>query len=404
MKSSMIRTKAVTKSSENHSPPANKAYVSVPPVPVINKRRDVSKSGSKSKDSDLDFEIGEIPANPFLNVKDVSELPVLGTSRDEKESERIHQVEDKEPAYNFVAPVEKSGNVRTIVEKILDSEVTLKTSELLAAAKPIREELKNRVSQQKVPVRNTPALVKSQFEGISLDHSAIDVQNLPTVTWEKVEKAKSNNGETVSAYVVGDVVLQYLEALSPEEKPKQVVVASDSQSLRSIYPLLNGRNHVECLLDSGSQIVSISQNQAEKSSLVWDPDIVIYMQSANKSLDKSLGLARNVPFLFGDMTVLLQVHVIRSPAYDVLLGRPFDTLLQTQIQNYADGRQIVTLNDPMTSKRLTIPTFARGTAAIMTKRPPDVDIKEKVREETKMAGENLDTKEKVEGFLLTLRI
>ena len=59
---------------------------------------------------------------------------------------------------------------------------------------------------------------------------------------------------------------------------------------------------------------------------------------------------------------MLQVHVIREPAYDLLLGRPFDTLMQTNIQNFEDGRQNITLTDPVTNRRLTIPTFARGTA------------------------------------------
>lgn len=392
MKSSMIRTDAVTKSSENHSNPANRAYVSVPPV---------MKSKEKDKFKEKEFEVGEIPANPYMNVKDVSELPMMGTSIS-KRDKGPPQAESKGTAYNFVAPIERSGTVNELVERILDSDVTLKTSELLSAAKPIREELKARISQQKVPAKTLKSSqVKSQFEGIGFDSDTIDVQALPAATWEKVDTVKSNNGETVSAYVVGDVVLQYLEALAPDEKPKQIVVASDSQSLRSIYPLLNGRMHIECLLDSGSQIVSISQDKAEKTGLVWDPDVVIYMQSANKGLDKSLGLARNVPFLFGDMTVLLQVHVIRSPAYDVLLGRPFDTLLQTQIQNFSDGRQIVTLKDPMTSRRLTIPTFARGTAAILTKRPPNVEIIDEPDEQKKAAGEDSGTISKVQGFLLT---
>jgi hypothetical protein len=390
----MIRTKAAPKSSESDSIPANRAYVSIPPIK--------NKSIEKEKLDEREFDVGGIPANPYMNVKDVSELPVLGTSTSVSLGNRSPpHIESKEPSYNFIAPIERSGTVNELVERILDSNVTLKTSELLSAAKPIREELKARVSQQKVPAKTLKSnRIQSQFEGIEFDSDAIDVQALPAATWEKIETVKSNNGETVSAYVVGDVVLQYLEALAPEEKPKQIVVASDSQSLRSIYPLLNGRMHLECLLDSGSQIVSISQDKAEKTGLVWDPDIVIYMQSANKGLDRSLGLARNVPFLFCDMTVLLQVHVIRSPAYDVLLGRPFDTILQTQIQNFADGRQIVTLTDPMTTRRLTIPTFARGTAAIMTKRPPDVDISEKPNEK-KVADEDSETKPKVQGFLLT---
>jgi len=34
------------------------------------------------------------------------------------------------------------------------------------------------------------------------------------------------------------------------------------------------------------------------------------MQSANRSLSRTYGLARNVPFTLGGVMVLLQVHVI----------------------------------------------------------------------------------------------
>ncbi|KAJ3751797.1 hypothetical protein EV360DRAFT_75913 [Lentinula raphanica] len=272
------------------------------------------------------------------------------------------------PAYKFMAPVQKSGKVDEVVDKILDSQISIKASELLSTSKPIREELKFRVTQQRVATNegNKPSTVESQFEDMQVSNNTIDVQSLPDVTWEK-KTQRTNNGEQVSAFVVGDVVLQYLETLAPEETAKQVVVAQASQGLRSIYPLLNGRLHVESLLDSGSQIVSISQEKAQEAGLIWDPDIVIYMQSANKGLEKSLGLARNVPFLIGDMTVLLQVHVLRKPAYDALLGRPFDALLQTYVQNFTDGRQVITLTDPLDNRRITVPTFAKGTATLLSK-------------------------------------
>ena len=60
--------------------------------------------------------------------------------------------------------------------------------------------------------------------------------------------------------------------------------------------------------------------------LIYDMTIVLNMQSANGEIDQLLGLAQNVPFTFGDLTIHLQVHVIRSPAYDILLGQPFDVL------------------------------------------------------------------------------
>ena len=115
--------------------------------------------------------------------------------------------------------------------------------------------------------------------------------------------------------------------------------------------------------------------------LSWDPDVVIYMQSANKSVEKSLGLARNVPFLFGDVTLYMQVHVMKNPAYDLLLGRPFDTLTESVVKTEKDGTQTITIHDPNTLKRAVVVTYARG------KGPSEADKNPKLSQ----------------GFLLTSR-
>ncbi|PBK62353.1 hypothetical protein ARMSODRAFT_990469 [Armillaria solidipes] len=159
--------------------------------------------------------------------------------------------------------------------------------------------------------------------------------------------------------IMADPYLQYLDSLAPGEKPKQVIVAKDSASLRAVYPVINGAGEEESVVDGGSQIVSMASAIATKLGVAWDPDITIHMQSANGQLKKTLGLARNVPFLFNDITMYLQVHIIASPAYKVLLGRPFDVLTESVIRNQADSGQIITITDPNTSRRCTIPTFLR---------------------------------------------
>lgn len=94
--------------------------------------------------------------------------------------------------------------------------------------------------------------------------------------------------------------------------------------------------------------------------LAYDPSVILTMQSANGELDCSLGLARNVPFRIGDITLYVQIHVIRSPAYDILLGRPFDILTESIIRNFANEDQMLTIHDPNTGKRATIPTAPRS--------------------------------------------
>ncbi|KNZ78261.1 hypothetical protein J132_01240, partial [Termitomyces sp. J132] len=84
-----------------------------------------------------------------------------------------------------------------------------------------------------------------------------------------------------------------------------------------------------------------------------DPDIRLHMESANKQVNESVGLACNVPFTFAEgFTVYLQVHIFEKPAYTVLLGRPFDTLTESNIQNLQDGSAIITIT--------ALPTMERG--------------------------------------------
>jgi hypothetical protein len=113
-----------------------------------------------------------------------------------------------------------------------------------------------------------------------------------------------------------------------------IFVAKESDSLRTIHPTINGTGSKECLLDGGSQIVSMDKEVAMSLRITWDADIHIFMQSANKTIEKTKGMSENVPFLFNHITLYMQFHIIKNPAYDILLGRPFDTLTKSNIQKY----------------------------------------------------------------------
>jgi hypothetical protein len=88
------------------------------------------------------------------------------------------------------------------------------------------------------------------------------------------------------------------------------------------------------------------------------------MQSANGNCNLSLGLARNVPFLISSLTFYLQVYIVQLPAYDVLLGQPFDILTESVIQNFANEDQTITIHNLNTSRKITIPTVPRTTRCL----------------------------------------
>ena len=95
------------------------------------------------------------------------------------------------------------------------------------------------------------------------------------------------------------------------------------------------------------------------------------MQSANGKVDETLGLMRNVPMLLGEIMFYVQFHVIRNPAYDILLGRPFDVLLESIVRNYKNEDQTITIHDPNSGRTATVPTFARGTHPHTSCQAPD---------------------------------
>ncbi len=62
--------------------------------------------------------------------------------------------------------------------------------------------------------------------------------------------------------IVGDPYLQYLDTLEPGERLRAVIVGGASTSLRAIFPLINGTEHEESIVDGGSQIVSMAEHIA----------------------------------------------------------------------------------------------------------------------------------------------
>jgi hypothetical protein len=159
------------------------------------------------------------------------------------------------------------------------------------------------------------------------------------------------------ATVIADPYEAYLREHKNSEP--DMVVAAESNALHAILPVIDSQDRVEAILDPGCQIVAMSEEVSNALALPYDPTIRLNMVSANGGIDQSLGLARNVPFLVGDIVLYLQVHVLRAPAYDILLGRPFDVLTQSVVWNFSDENQTVTILDPDTGRKATVPTIPR---------------------------------------------
>ena len=344
-----------------------------------NKKIEPARKGSALEQTETT--IDDMPELPFVDVQPLPNV-TRAPPKTSKEISGHNDVENLlgiprlpvEPGFKNRAPLQLDERAKDLVQDALKNTICITTEDLLNVSEPVRQELKKLLMKKRSEKKSVAfaAEVDSLVGPSSKDDELISADKLPEATYEVL--AHDTNGMAKGSVIVHDPVMQYLNALAPGEKPKTVVVAAESHALRTVYPLINGVGEVESLLDPGSQIVSMSREAATALQVTWDPDIVVHMESANKSLEKTLGLAKNVPFVFGPITVYLQVHVIEKVAYKVLLGRPFDTITESEVKNSKDGSQSLTLTDLNTGERCVMHTHERGKQPTVIQKPVRQDF------------------------------
>jgi hypothetical protein len=281
-------------------------------------------------------------------------VPPLRTAARSAVPIRKEDMSDKQTqAYKNQAPVEVAVDIEKIVESVLDLNVNVPLRSLAGVSNIVREEIKKQVTRTRKPAENLPAVGSSSNKPrkkIRLQGDALPVFMLTEQVSEDLPKGY---------LVADDPVLQYLREVK-EGSPDDIIVAADNVPLRAIYSVINKTGQEECVLDDGSQIVSMGKSVAVGLGLTWNPNICITMESASGHYDKTLGLARNVLFRLGHLNIFLQVHILENPPYRVLLGRPFHTFTSSIVEHSIDGDAIITITDPNTKEKCTLPTYERG--------------------------------------------
>jgi hypothetical protein len=269
-----------------------------------------------------------------------------------------------EPAYRTFPPV-YDGNVATdVYDRAMSTEVTVTQRELLSLSPEVRSQIREAVSAKRNITKEPPKEIHTLAFDEVLPFALDDIEPPAQMAAQPIATFIQNIGQPTEpppgALVIPDPYETYLKSLPSGAKPELLVVAKESSALRSIYPLIDNQRHVESIVDPGSQIIGMAEEVCIDLGLIYDPSISLNMQSANGEVDPSLGLARNVPMRIGDITLYVQIHIISSAAYDILLGRPFDILTESVVRNFANEEQTITICDPNTGQRATVPTTPRG--------------------------------------------
>lgn len=287
------------------------------------------------------------PEHPFRNAKDAAYAPPT----DRNVGAPIKAPKKSEPAYKTLPPVHDPAIALDVYKRSMEAPITITQRELLSLSPEVRSQMRDVTTTRRIA--NNPPNVNSLHMREGCDMPPDDDLHSRHCCGRPLPKG---------AIIVDDPIERYYRSLPPGQAPDPsfLIIAKESSAVRSIFAVVDNVQRTECILDPGCQIVAMAEDMCIELALVYDPSIKLNMQSANGNTDWSLGLARNVPFTIGSITLYMQVHIISSPAYDILLGRPFDILTESIVRNFANEDQTITITDPNTGQRYTIPTFPRG--------------------------------------------
>ena len=313
----------------------------------------------------------ESPIHPFADAKDATYA--APHERNFGGLPKPSAPKKSEPAYRTLPPVYDGKVAADVYDRAMATPVTLTQRELLSLSPEVRSQMREATSAKRAPPKEVTADVHTLATDSMVAAALDDLDSEPTdfggTTATFINNIRQPMVPPPGALVIEDAYDVYLKSLPQGATPDVLMVAKESSALRSIRPLIDHQQHIESIIDPGSQIIAMAEEVCIDLGLIYDPTVILNMQSANGEIDKSLGLARNVPMRIGDITLYVQIHIIRSPAYDILLGRPFDILTESVVRNFANEDQTITIFDPNTGRRATVPTQARGKPRQVLQRP-----------------------------------
>lgn len=303
----------------------------------------------------------EIPEHPYRNARDAAYIPATSKPAANVPVNPQGGQKKQEPAYKTLPPIHDAKIAAEVYQRSMEAPITITQRELLSLSPEVRSQVRDSTTTKRIQNKDattTPAMFNIDDDEYDYDEYHLTIPTIPTFAVPNASHRVPPTGATV----IPDEYEAYYRSLRPGEEPDpdRIIVAIDNVPIRSIHALIDNSMKKECILDPGCQIIAMSEQACHEIGIAYDPTIRINMQSANGEVNPSLGLARNVPFRIGNITFYLQVHVIHTPAYDVLLGRPFDTLTSSIVRNFTNEDQTITIRDPNTGQRVTVPTFSKA--------------------------------------------
>jgi hypothetical protein len=270
-----------------------------------------------STSTSTQLQLTDGPEHPYQLAKDAEYSPPVTKNVGAQEKPVASSNKKPEPAYKTLPLIHDPLIAESVYKCSLNTPITITQRELLSLSPEVQSQFRDSTITRRVSTKESGATqVLFQEESTSIEETEVTVPLFAAFSVPEVYYAPDGS------VTISDPVETYYQSLPPALNPVEeaLTVALESSAIQSIMAFVDNRYRVECILDPGCQVITMSASRCNELGLAYDPSIRLNMQSANGNCNLSLGLARNVAFLISSLTFYLQVHIVQSPAYDVLLG------------------------------------------------------------------------------------
>jgi len=272
-----------------------------------------------------------VPATTTAPVVTVTPPTDPGETQAGSQGQSVSRIPAKDPQFHYSSPADDPAISKQVLDKILDTTITLTTRELCAVSQDARKRIKDFVTNKRYP--NAPAVV------------------------DLVEAQPVVSANPYSNYLASVFHNQSVRPTFREHRMlKGIAVADVSAPLRCITVMLDDRIDIDATVDCASSIVAINKDTWEKTGLACSPDHAIRMRSAQNTIAMTRGMLEDMPVRIGTATYYLQVQVSLNLPCPMLLGLPFFRLSSAHLAFHPTGEAELLLHDPNTRAILALPT------------------------------------------------
>ncbi|KAG5640271.1 hypothetical protein DXG03_009581 [Asterophora parasitica] len=247
------------------------------------------------------------------------------------------------PAYHTEALITDATKSTELFDRCLESTLTVSVGKLCSVAPAIWGKLREAITPKRVMTTVLGSIVK-----VLDNHYTSYIEELDALPM--AEDAHSNSTPPPRALITTDIVDTYYQNLQLGESLECIIVAKELHSLWSILMCIDAWEQVKCIVDSGCQIIAMSEEVCHELHICYDPTVILHMQSANRMVNPSLGLAQNVP-----CTII-------------------DVLTCSLVKMHLADETIITITDPNTHVVTSIPSFTHGQHRHQPKPPTKSEV------------------------------